>query len=203
MSGTQVEEDSGRTRTRHGPLAFVGNHGQHLNTVCGAYPLIVFGDERAQLECIADTDLKSVSSHIVDRHARRGSHFVGSSDVRKPVAVSRVQGLPNGLAVNCGVVSKQGNGRFGEPRICGKADRRGQPELTTTKVIGKPGVLLERRPVANADVFVKGNGNTCHRVKASDEHVGLAVGGLDLAPDRRIKGITHHQRRGDDGGSDD
>ena len=92
-------------------------------------------------------------------------------------------------------MSKQGDRRFGEAGICGKADRRGQPELTTTEVIGKPGLLLERRPVANADVFVKGDGNTRHGVKASDEHVGLTVGGLDFTPDRRIEGITHHPRK--------
>ena len=184
-------------------MAFVGDHGQHLDAVCSPHALVVFGDERAQLESITNADLKRFGSNGVDGHAWRASNLVGGSDVRKTVAVGRIQGLPYGLAVDRGVVSKQGDGRFGKPGIRRKADRRGQAELTATKVIGEFAVLLERRPVSSADPFVKGDGNPRHGVKASDEHVGFAVGGLDFTPDRGIEGIPHHQRRGDDGRSDD
>ena len=90
------------------------DHGQHLNAVCGPYPLIVFGDERAQLECIADADLKRPAATslmatpgVVRTRWRRRCQKTGS----------RWQGPrpANGLAVDRGVVSKQGDGRFGEP----------------------------------------------------------------------------------------
>ena len=76
LRGRQIKECCWRTGPCHGPLAFVWNHGQHLHIVCDPHTLVVFGDERPQLQHIALADLKGFGGCGVDGDARRGASGV-------------------------------------------------------------------------------------------------------------------------------